>query len=652
MSPEVIKVLSLKDEPKELSDFRMRLQDLVRMSRNTMKNYYPMWDSNDRVYRGERAPDESDKKAMKRNEPGKVFVPMTHTQIQTFVSFATMLLTQRDYFFEMEGSGTEDVKPAKIAQAVLQRDLEYNKFEGVLLPQFLTDVSRFGLAIFKSQWGRDTTPVKQQVPDPKWQPNPNLPTQSVPPMISKWGVKTKYLGNKIEVTSPYRWFPDTRLPLTRYRDGEFCADETEHSITELKGLERQGECAGIEHIPRIPDDAFNDRRMNGMDRETNARFDPTINPKDSAHFVLITEVELRCNPSMVEIAPGVMLDPELDADVVVCVWIANDGRIVRITDSGYEHNEFLYDAAQYFNDQNRLVNFGIAELLGPMQDIIDWLMNSRVSNVRKVVNNQLVVDPKNIEMDDLKNRNPVIRLKSTVPEGMSIDMFVKQLQVTDVTTGHITDMGIVEQFGQQATGLQDNLMGAYSSGRRSAREASNVNANGAGRVITPIKGLWQSAILPLGRKMLSNSQQGLDEEQLVRIIGLQRFIVDSQPDPMNPYLPSPVQSFIPVDRSQIVGNYNFLVFEGTLPSQRTAIAAALAQAGDIIIKNPQAALALQLDPKLLFDEWLELMGVHNAERFRLTPQRLAEIIGVATAARNGGTPGGPPPAGGGSPPQR
>ena len=134
MNDAVIKILSQKEEPKELTEFRTRLQDLVKMSRNTMSEYYPIWDRNDRVYRGERTPDEQDKKAQKRNEPAKVFVPLTHTQVQTFVSFATTLLTQREYFFEMNGSGVEDVKPAKLAQATIQRDLEYNKFEGVLLP--------------------------------------------------------------------------------------------------------------------------------------------------------------------------------------------------------------------------------------------------------------------------------------------------------------------------------------------------------------------------------------------------------------------------------------------------------------------------------------------------------------------------------------
>lgn len=642
MTPEVAKILAAADETEELKDFRTRLMDLVRMSRSTMKNYYDLWDRNDSVYRGERKVDEQDKKALKRNEPSKVYVPLTHTQVQTFVSFATMLITGRDFVFELGGRGIEDERPAKMGQALLQRDLEYNKFDGVLLPQFLTDVARYGVGVFKTQWRRLTCPYQQQVPDPTFQPIPGMPMGAQAPMVTQWTEKTKYLGNIVEVISPYRWFPDTRLPLTRYRDGEFCADENEYSMARLTQMEKNGEVAGLQYVPRLPDDVFSDRRFSAITQETNSRWDPTINPRDASHFTLITEVELRCNPSQTLIAPKVPLG-DIDADVVVLVWIANDGRIIRIDDSGYDHNEFLHDAAQFFNDQNRLINFGIAELLGPMQDIMDWLLNVRVSNVRKVVQNMLIVDPKNIEMQDLKDRLNVIRLKSTVPEGLAIDNYIKQLQVTDVTANHLTDMAMIKDFSGEATGLQENLMGQYTEGRRSAREVSNVNANGAGRVITPIKGLWQGAILPVGRKMLSNHRQGLDEDQLVRVIGIQRFLENRDA----------VAAFMPVNKELLMGDYDFLVFEGTLPSQRMAIAAAVAQAGEVLIKSPMSVFALQLDPKLLFEEWLELQGVRNAERFRLTPQRAGELVALAQLARNGGGAQPPPGQGGnGGPPNQ
>lgn len=635
MRPEVIRVLEQENHPKELSDLKLRLEGLVKMSRSTMKDYYPLWDRNDAIYRGERFPDESDRKAVKRNEPAKVFVPLTQSQVQTFVSFATMLLSQRDFFFELGGRGVEDVKPAELGQAVLERDLEENKFTGVLLPQFLTDIARFGVGIFKSQWAHETVPAPVQVPDPKWRPNPALPGVVQPPTITQYQPKTSYLGNRISVVNPYRWFPDTRLPLTRMSYGEFCADEIEYSKVELEKMEGEGLVAGIEHIPSMPDDTYSDRRTFINTGTSNPLFNPTIDPKYGSHFVLVTEVQIKLNPSKTLIDDDVYLDPTIDAEMCYLVWIANDGRIIRIEDSGYDHNGFLYDCAQFFNDQQRIINFGIAELIGPLQDIMDWLLNSHVTNVRKVIQNRLVVDPRFIEMSDLKERNPIIRLKGNV-DGMAITNYVHQLQVTDATAGHISDMGVIQGFSQDATGLSENLVGQYASGRRSAREAGNVNANAASRVILPVKGIWQSAILPLGRKMLKNHQQGLDVPQLVAIVGLPKVMED----------PTAVGMFLPVDKSMLVGSYDFLVFDDTLPSQRSAMATQLMAVGEALSKSPMLVFALGYDPKLMLAEWFKLVGIRNADRFKLTPQRFAELAGLAGLGGNQG--GAPAPGGNGT----
>lgn len=625
LSPEVKKVLDQQNETNQLGEFRQRCAGLVKMSRNTMSKYYDVWDRNESVFRGERSPDSADRQAAKKNEPGKVYVPLTHSQVQTFVSFMVMMLTQRDYFYELSGSGPEDERPAKLAQAVLQRDLEHNKFEGIILPQFATDAAVKGLGVLKSDWVRQTCPVAKQVPDPKWQPDPNMPNVTAPPMVTQYAEQTKYLGNRITAVSPYRWFPDTRLPITRYRDGEFCADENELSYGELEKLQKQGVIAGLQWVPRLRDNGFDDRRLSILERGSQQSWDPTVPGNTAGRYYLITEVQIRCNPAQTFIAEGVALNPDLDAEVIVLVWIANDDRIIRIEDAGYNHNEFLWDAAQFFNDQTRTVNHGIAELLAPMQDIMDWLVNSRVTNVRKVVQNQLVVNPSFVELQDIKDRNPIIRTKA-VPDGLGIDSYLKQLQVTDVTTTHLTDMANIAGMSKEATGLQENLLGQYSEGRRSAREASNVNANAAARVMLPIKGLWQGALQPLGRKLLSNHQQGLDLPQLVAVVGLQKVMED----------PLAVQSFLPVDRSMLYGSYDFLIFDATLPSQRMAMAAALQAAGEVLIKDPRAFLVLGKDPKLIFDEWLELMGIKNATRFNLTPQRLAEIIGLGQLAGNPG----------------
>ena len=70
---------------------------------------------------------------------------------------------------------------------------------------------------------------------------------------------TAFEGNRITNISPYRFFPDVRLPLTRFQEGEFCASEDLYSVSQLKQWEQEGLVAGIDHIKPLGKDIAQDR---------------------------------------------------------------------------------------------------------------------------------------------------------------------------------------------------------------------------------------------------------------------------------------------------------------------------------------------------------------------------------------------------------
>ena len=240
MTPEVLAYVSQKTQPTELGDLCTTLKELVKMSRTEMAKNYSKWDYYDQVYRGERAPDAKDLEARKRGEPEKLIIPLTFSQVQTFVSFGYSLYNQRDYFYEFEGGGAEDEKPAQIASAIVEQNLRHNKFRATKVIQHLTDIARFGVGIIKESWVDEQCPVFTEVPDPAYtgQIRTDLTQPGPSPTIRQVTLQTKYKGNKIVNISPYRWFPDTRLPLTRWSEGEFCADEIEESISKLESYAR------------------------------------------------------------------------------------------------------------------------------------------------------------------------------------------------------------------------------------------------------------------------------------------------------------------------------------------------------------------------------------------------------------------------------
>lgn len=603
MTEEVRKQLMDEVESPFHNAVLQHCRDLINMSRGQISRYYDRWDKHDQAYRGERVADIEDVRAVEKGDTAKLAVPLTYAQIQTAVAFFFSVYFQRKTFFELTGVAQEDHVAAKVAEAVLERDLRYNKFSSSLY-EFLLDCFRFGFGVYQVGWIKETTTV--------WQERVDL----TPPLMlggitlikgtstpKQEAVQaTKFLGNQLKTISPYRFFPDTRLPLTRFQEGEFCGSEDEYTYSYLKELESRGEVAGIDHIRGLkenePYNAVNSRFSN-VDFKTNTSLVQGL----QRGSIVVTQCQLNCVPSKFMIA-GKPLGKE-DYPMKYNIWYANNHRVIKFEPLGYLHNEFTYCCAQMSPDKHRLLNEGISDMCSALQDVVNWFLNSHITNVRKVLSNLLIVDPAGVEIADLKARKPVIRLKPGVSR-QGVDKWIKQLEIRDVTTNHINDIGTLQSLMMVITGINENIMGQFHGGRRSASEARAVNAGTANRLLMTAKVLWTDCFEPMGRQMLSNSRDGMDEPAYVRTTG----------EVLNQYA---YNRFIQADKSKLVGEYDFEVFDGTLPSEKANTAEALNQILQAMLSNPQAASVLGFDPQKIMLELAYLQDVPNPERF-LLPQ--------------------------------
>jgi len=638
MPPILVQYLSQPEPGKFHDELLEHCKDLVKLSRDEMESYYERWDEYDMSWRAQREPDKADLKAGERGEPQKLVLPVTHTQIETFVAFCVQVYTQRPSFYELSGTGTEDIAAAKVAEAVLDHNLRHNKFKGDKLPQFLRNVAKFGFGVLKHSWTEETKMVEKLVPQQIQMPDGQVLDGPASPQIVE---EPCYQGNAISVISPYRFFPDPRVPLTKFNDGEFCASEDDYSKHHLKKLERKGLVAGVEQIePFKADMAESYKRRVGF---SSSERSPSSGKDHSKHYFVVTEIELELIPSAWEVMPGVPLGTSQEYEKYV-VWYANDNRLIRVEPKNYLHGKFNYDVAQYHNDDLTFINCGVAELISAMQDVQNWMINSHILSVRKVISNMLIVDPKGVEMSDLDNRRPVLRLKPSV-QGSGVDRWIKQLAVSDVTQNHVNDVKVLEEFVQATTGISENVLGQFASGRRSATEVRNVNSNAAARLMLAATAIWEHALLPLGDKMLGNCRDGMTLPQLVKVLG----VSNVQNNQLG------VQQFILADKSQLVGNFDFLIFDGTLPSMKGAMAQQLQELLTVMMGNPETAFVFQLNPTALLMEMLHLRGIRNVDQFRLDQNQAQQLIQLAGTARNAAATvnaqggGGQPPGSGAQP---
>jgi hypothetical protein len=100
-----------------------------------------------------------------------------------------------------------------------------------------------------------------------------------------------------------------------------------------------------------------------------------------------------------------------------------------------------------------------------LQETIDFLVSSHTANVRKAVNDMIVFDPSMVEEEDILNPEPgkLIRLKSPSYGGASIDAYVKQLQVHDVTQSHLVNAGAFIDLINRVLGTEDIVLGDMSN---------------------------------------------------------------------------------------------------------------------------------------------------------------------------------------------
>lgn len=591
ITEELIERLKAEVQDEKLVELKDDLCRWVKMSRGRMSQAYQQWDDNVDTYRATRWEDPDDKRARQKREPVKMTVPLSYAQVETFVTQLTLLYLQNSSLFELDPTGSEDYAMRDAAQAVMNREVRTNQGP-VVLSQFLRDVARMNLGVVKTSWERETIEVEMELP-PVFAMMGEVMEALQAPATEEIVVRE---GNKVYSISPYNWFPDTRLPLTRWRDGQFCADETAFHINELKMWEREGSAYGVEHVTQFKREDWLHRadntRLEGLEPVAEGRF------KEGDFMVCVTEIHARIKPKDYDL--GESENPEM--------WVfqvANDQRIVFAEAVVDANQSFPYDAAMMLPDQHAELSDSLSSLIEQLQETVTWLINSRVTSVRRNIENQLVIHPGAVELEDLQTNKRFIRMKKSAPFGLGVDKFIQQLKTVDPTTTHFQDVKELMGIMQTVSGVNENSMGQFSPGRRSATEARNVAGGAGARMRLIAETIWHSGLAPWGKRMLINCRQWMDADTYFKIVGESEETFDT------------FEMFHKENWWELVGSEDFFVFDSTSQSEKNLIAQSLQELALGLASNPEVLMMSGMDLVAMIEEVQALRGVKNLDRFKL-----------------------------------
>lgn len=571
------------------------LTGLFDLSARKMGAFHNRWRSNEMLYQAylsTKTAEEFRNAAVKQNkkpELVEITVPYAFSAIQTIVTYLLHTFCGRRPMWQVGSNRDDKVRLSENLQTILQYNADHERMVRKLY-QYFHDGETYGVQIMRCLWK-----VKQQRVTRTQTQTPGIPGLiNAPPTAERvQEVVTKFEGNDIWNIDPFDFFPDPRCPMDQVSEkGEFVFWRTYEGKFTLKKAEAEGLLKWTDRVGAAP----NDQRTGQSTRNRLAEGDenPAFgSPAWGEHNVELVQGTVEIIPSQWGLGDSADYEKWL-------FTIGNRSQIIQAEPLDLDHDKHPVIAGEPYSTGYGFGNIGIADMLQPMQDMMSWMLNSHIYNVRSVLNNTLVVNPQMVDMEDLKKPGPgrVIKLKPAA-FGQNVQNAVSQLQVTDVTRTHVTDLQMINRFADLISSTNDNMRGVQAAGgRKTATEVRTSGEAGASRLAAHARLVSAQSIVPCGEMMTYNYQQLLSEPVYVRILGQ-----------------NAIEAPIRIGPEDLDGSFYFPVHDGTLPMDKVALLEIWKEILMAVLQAP--GLAQIFDAVGIFEYVAELGGAKNLSTFKV-----------------------------------
>lgn len=604
-----------------------KLTDRLLMSERSMSNFYTRWQASEKRVQAYINLPETEKALKQANSEGKIpavtaiTVPYSFATIWTVVTYLVHTFTGRKPLFQVGTyqKGTEAEK-SRYMETLLQYNADHTRLVKQLF-QFFFDGEVYGVGVLRTLWKSEK--AKRTV----WRNGSptGLLGSLAPGRMRVREEKVIYEGNEVCSVDPFMFFPDPRVPMAEVnKRGEFVGWRSFESKNQLLLDEADGILKGVRSArTMLP--------VNGSDSflQNQSQRGLIANGENSEQSILRTRGEKAEDFYQVD-QMSVLLVPKdwgLGEGDVPEKWlftILNKDRIVQAEPLDMDHGRHPITVIEPYTFGYGFGQPGLADMIGPLQDTISWFINSHIFNVRAFLNNMMVVDPSMIEMQDLTNPNPgkLIRLKRAA-YGQDVRAAVQQLQVGDITRGHINDVQTFMRLADALASVNDNLKGIQDSGgRKTATEVRTAGEAGASRLAAHARLISAQGMVDLAEQMAVNLQQFLTMEFYLQVLGQEA-----------------LQAPVPIGPESIAGDFYYPIHDGTLPLDRVALLDVWKEIFMGVAQDPQ--LRQEYNVPKIFEYIADLGGAKNLGTFKLnvaSPESIAQGQANGTLAPAGQVP--------------
>jgi hypothetical protein len=596
------------------SKFHQELLDKILMrareSSNCMVNRFPSWNNIDRVLTTYALTDQDEEDLQEEDsrKPVTIVFPYSFVIMETMLSYLVAAFFQ-DPLNRYQGVSPEDTMGSDLLQYVIQQQCNRSK---VLLPlhTFFRDALSYGFGLSA----------------PGWRVEEGFKTRKrkVSGLFGIGGGFEKfteeailYEGNDLSNIDPYKALPDPNVGIHDIQSGEFFGYVEITNSMDLMSEEK------------VSEDTFNvkylkflgDKKTSIYAEDASAREDKFGGrPMRKAHAVTsetdVINMFVKLIPEEWELGDGEY--PEK--------WhfrLAADSIIIGAKPLGLDHNKFPVASIAPDFDGYSTTPISRLEIEYGLQHIVDFLFNSHIQNVRKAVNDMLVVDPYIVNINDLKDPKAGKLIRTRRPVwGKGVKDAVQQLQISDITRANIQDVGWITQYMERIGASSDAMQGHLrTSGpeRLTSAEFEGTSRGAVNRMERMARVIGIQGMQDIGYFFASHTQQLMEEETYIKTVG-------AWPEVLRGIYGN--RSRIKVSPYDLLVDYDIVVRDGSIPGGN--FSRIWIDLFKVIVEHPE--LENQFDSVRIFKHIAVNSGAKNVDEFvKVQPMPDEQVLQNAQA---------------------
>ena len=600
--------LDLDPKSKFHEKLRSKIWERASESRKEISKRFPSWNEIDKVLTTyiPLSDKEENVKNKDSRKPVSIIFPYSYSNLESLLTYMSLAFFQ-DPMFQYEGVEDGDTVGAMLMELVIRLHCIKTKVP-LALHTVLRDSFAYGVGIGMPGW------VKRYG---------KVPIKSSISTMSELGESTTdqvnyvedlvFEGNDLSNVDPYLWLPDPSVSSDRIQDGEYLGWIDRDNYMNLLSEEGNGdELFNVKYLKGKTDkrsslgtdESQRELKFGGSSKSMRQGMTSTTNPVDVINMY-------------VTLIPK---DWKLGSGEYPEKWffkLAADDVIISCQKANHYHGLYPQAVASPEYDGYSITPIGRLEVLHGLQGVLDWMFNSHVANVRKAINDMLVVDPYLINIKDLEDPQPgkLIRLRKPA-WGHGVKDAVQQLQVNDITRANISDSMYITQWMDRISGADGSMSGSLRQGgpeRLTKGEFQGTRGSAVSRLQRIAMIVGAQFMQDIGSMFAVHTQQYMTKETFVKITG--RYEEQLKAQFGQDVTRAPVS---PLDMAI---NYDLIVRDGSVPGGN--FSEAWLQLFKIIGTSPE--LMQQFDVTRIFMYIAQQLGAKNVEDFKRNVGRVQPV---------------------------